>query len=106
MHIELGEADAGTQHGLKVGDQITVRLPERPTTGYQWEAQFDDLRLRVVDDRFEGPETPRGAGGTRVLVFEATQVGPVKLALSKRRSWGDTQPIETLEFEVHVGEST
>jgi inhibitor of cysteine peptidase len=100
MTLELGPADAGTHQSIQVADRAEVRLPESPTTGYRWQIASDDSRLRLVDDRFEGAPSPRGAGGVRVLVFEAVGAGPVSLLLKKSRSWESGNPVE--EYAVHL----
>lgn len=100
MSIELTVVDTGTTRSVHVGERATVRLPENPTTGYRWEADFDGVRLRLVDDRFEGPQSPRGAGGERVLAFEAVLPGPTTLRLAKRRGWGDGEPVEVFVVEL------
>lgn len=79
---------------------MVVRLPENPTTGYRWQIASDDSCLRLDDDRFEGAQSPRGAGGARVLVFEAVRAGSVSLQLLKSRSWESGKPIE--EFAVNL----
>jgi inhibitor of cysteine peptidase len=88
MSVELSAADTGTRRTIQVGARVTVRLAETPTTGYRWQAD-DDPGLRLVDDRFEGAEVPRGAAGVRVLDFEAVHSGPARLRLAKRRAWGE-----------------
>jgi hypothetical protein len=60
----------------------------------------DGTRLALVEDRFDGPQTPRGAGGERVLTFATLLAGPVTLRLAKRRAWGDPEPIESFEVEL------
>jgi inhibitor of cysteine peptidase len=103
MTIELGPSDAGTSRSVHVGDVITVRLPENPTTGYRWQSDADDVRLKVVDDRFEGADVPRGTGGHRVLVIEAVKAGSARLHLAMRRSWESGAPPNeefTVELEV------
>ena len=79
---------------------MVVRLPENPTTGYRWQIASEDSCLRMVDDRFEGAQYPRGAGGLRVLAFEAVQAGSLSLQLLKSRSWESGKPIE--EFTVNL----
>jgi inhibitor of cysteine peptidase len=79
-----------------------VRLPENPTTGYRWQPEPDDVRLKLVDDRFEGAEVPRGAGGDRVLVFEAVRAGPARLHCAMRRTWGSCEPVEEFSVELDV----
>jgi inhibitor of cysteine peptidase len=102
MTIELGPADAGTYRSVKVGDLTTVRLPENPTTGYRWQTASDEVRLRLVDDHFEGAQSPRGAGGLRVLVFEAVRVGSASLRLMKSRTWESGKPIEEFAIDLDV----
>ena len=102
MAIELGPADAGTSRTVRIGDLITARLPENPTTGYRWQPEPDDVRLKLVDDRFEGTEVPRGAGGERVLVFEAVGAGPARLHCAMRRSWESGEPAEEFSVELDV----
>jgi inhibitor of cysteine peptidase len=104
MTIELHEADAGSRSGMEVGERATVRLPESPTTGYRWIADFDSTRLRLVEDRFDGPELPRGGGGERVLVFEALRSGSATLTLGKKRAWESGDPVETFAVELDVQE--
>jgi len=102
MTLDLGPADAGTHRSVQVGDRAEVRLPENPTTGYRWQIPSDESRLRLVEDRFEGPQSPRGAGGVRVLVFEAVRAGQVGLHLMKSRSWESGKPIEEFAVDLDV----
>ncbi len=101
MAIELTVEDAGTTRAVRVGDRATVRLPENPTTGYRWQTDHDETRLRLVEDRYDGPQSPRGAGGERVLTFEVLLAGPTTLRLANRRAWGDGEPVA--EFVVELG---
>jgi inhibitor of cysteine peptidase len=102
MPDELGAAESGTSKTVRVGDRTTVRLPENPTTGYRWQVDADDERLKLVEDRFEGAEVPRGAGGDRVLVFEAVRAGSARLGLAKRRAWGSGEAVEEFSVELDV----
>ena len=102
MTIELREADAGRRVSMQVEERATVRLPETPTTGYRWTTEYDDTRLRLVGDDFHGAESPRGAGGERVLVLEALRSGPTTLTLRKQRAWGDEEPTATFAVELDV----
>jgi inhibitor of cysteine peptidase len=102
MAIELRLSDAGTSRPVRLGGLVTVRLPENPTTGYRWQPDPDDVRLKLVDDSFDGAGLPRGAGGDRVLVFEAVLPGSASLHLAKRRSWESGEPIEQFSVELDV----
>jgi inhibitor of cysteine peptidase len=100
MTIELTTADSGTHRTAQVGDVVSVRLPESPTTGYRWQVDVDATRLRATDDRFDPAHPGRGGGGERVLVFEVLRAGPAALRLDERRSW-ETGPASS-EFSVQL----
>ena len=102
MTIELRETDTGRRVSVRVAERATVRLPETPTTGFRWVAEYDDTRLSLVEDSFDGAATPRGAGGERVLVFEALRSGTATLDLRKQRAWGGGEPTATFAVELEV----
>ena len=106
MTIELGPADAGTRRSVNVGELTTVRLPENPTTGYRWQIPSENACLRLVEDRFDGAQSPRGAGGDRVLVFEAVRAGSASLRLMKSRSWESGKPLEEYAVDLDVQPAT
>ncbi len=85
--MQLTYEDSGSSHAVDVGEQLTLTLPENPTTAYRWETEGDSPSLRQLDDHFDGVTTPRGAPGMRVFTFEAVRPGNVQLRLAKRRSW-------------------
>ncbi|HEY5247769.1 MAG TPA: protease inhibitor I42 family protein [Dermatophilaceae bacterium] len=102
MTIELHPENSGTSRSVRISDLTTVRLPENPTTGYRWQLDSGDARLKLVEDRFEGAGTLPGAGGERVLVFEAVRAGSARLRLAKRRSWEKGKPVEEFSVELIV----
>jgi inhibitor of cysteine peptidase len=100
MAVELGPADAGSRPVVRVAEQVTLRLPENPTTGYRWQPEFDESVLRLVEDRYEGAEFPRGAGGQRLWIFEPLRPGSASVKLAQRRSWESGPP--TTEYSVEL----
>jgi inhibitor of cysteine peptidase len=97
--MQLTYQDSGSRHAVRVGDEITVVLPENPTTGYRWQVEIDPGALRQADDHNEGATTPRGAPGVRVMTFQALRPGHALLRLVKRRAW-ETRSSD--EFQVHL----
>jgi len=71
------------------GQQVVVRLPENPTTGYRWEPPAD---VEVVSDEFHpAAGTGIGAGGERVFTLAArAPTAEVRFALM--RPWGGGSP--------------
>jgi len=88
--VELIHSDSGGRRNARVGEDLTVVLGENPTTGYRWHADIDPAALQLTDDSYLGPTEPRGAGGTRRLVFRVLRPGPIHLRVVKRRPWEDT----------------
>jgi inhibitor of cysteine peptidase len=99
--MELTYEDSGSQRDLRVGEQVEIRLPESPTTGYRWQADVDLAALKQTHDGFEGGALPRGAAGVRVMRFEALQPGDATLRLVKQRSW-ERKPTDEFTARLRV----
>jgi inhibitor of cysteine peptidase len=98
--MELGPADDGAAVTARVGETITLRLPENPTSGFLWRSELDaDRSIHLSVDRFHGPNEPRGAPGQHHFEFLAARPGITVLRLVKERSWEGKQ---TDEFAVTV----
>ncbi len=82
--------DAGQEIEIGVGDQFIVVLESNPTTGYRWEADFDESFLKLVQDEFEPDEAEEGmvgVGGKQRFTFEGLKTGETELTLTYKRSW-------------------
>lgn len=78
------EAMNGKRITLHRGDELTIELPENPSTGYRWKADDDSDGniLEAVGSRFASDDTGSGAlgvGGTRRFTFRATGIGSCSL---------------------------
>lgn len=71
---------------IGVGDLLTVRLNENPTTGYRWEP-VTTRGLELMSDHFESTVDSIGASGIRVFQFRAAILGQHELLLNNLRSW-------------------
>jgi inhibitor of cysteine peptidase len=99
--MELTYEDSGTERSVPVGERIELRLPENPTTGFRWQVAGLPVELQQIEDRYEGAEQPRGAGGHRTIGFEALRPGDVTLHLEKRRSW-EQDPTDRFTVQLRV----
>ena len=127
----LSQEDGGRHLRARVNDEVSVALPEIPSSGYRWavvEPEFIDLsremdagrdkagvllgervtpqaRLALLSDEFEGtssrPDAPTGSGGHRFLSFRIVQAGPFTLRLGLVRPWQPQAP-PARTFEVTV----
>ena len=91
--VEIHGGNVPAERELRVGDELLLRLPENPTTGFRWQVKPSvDRVLRPIDDHFEpGGGTPSpGKGGHRVFRFAASEPGTVQLSLAHRQAWEPT----------------
>jgi inhibitor of cysteine peptidase len=88
--VELTQSSLGASHELFVGDEVIIRLPENPTTGFRWSASLSsEGTLASGGDSFvpaTGVLTP-GAAGERVLRFVAAHPGSALITLTHGRAW-------------------
>ena len=95
--------DPGQQIEIGVGEQFIIALDSNPTTGYSWEAKFDEDFLRLVQDEFKPAEDKDlvGAGGEQRFTFEGANIGKTKVTLTYKRSWEEGF-IDQKVFEVWI----
>ncbi len=89
---------------LSVGDRFSIELSSNATTGYAWQATYDDAVLRAIGHRYAAPQTAAvRAGGYERFTFEAVAAGNAALALGYRRpSEPDVAAVDTAEFDVRI----
>ena len=102
--IEVGEGHNGGTISAKVGDQINIRLPENPTTGFQWRAQPGDRAVvELQSDQFlPAAAGAVGSGGVRSLQYQVRGAGNTSIALDHQRSWETGPPRSQFKIEVRV----
>jgi len=98
--IQLNQDDDGRVVTVAAGQQIVVRLPENPTTGYRWEPPAG---VKVVADEYRSPGgRAMGAGGERVFTLAAIPTaGEVRFEL--KRPWGGGAPERTFTLRFTPG---
>jgi inhibitor of cysteine peptidase len=97
-------SDAGETIEVKVDGEFIIALDSNPTTGYSWEATYDETQLELISDDYEADETDgliTGAGGTEYFRFKALKAGEFEITLDYQRSWED-EPSERMVFSVEV----
>ncbi len=87
--LTLTQADKDKSIRVQQGDMVLIRLPENPTTGYQWVIEdTDEEILNLEDSDFTLPsDVGIGGGGERTLHFIAKSTGTTHLKLELRREW-------------------
>jgi inhibitor of cysteine peptidase len=100
--MELGEADAGQRRRVAVGEEVTIRLAENPSTGFVWSAPDHDPNvLRYAGSDYQTGGTRPGAAGTRVVRLRAIAPGESWIRLRSGRPTVPGSPGER-EYAVTV----
>ena len=84
---------------------VLIALESNPTTGYSWEAEYDDAMLELLEETFDPGEYAKenivGAGGTELFRFKGLSKGETNITFNYKRSW-ETEVLETKVFTVEV----
>jgi inhibitor of cysteine peptidase len=91
--------DVGENIDISVGQEFIIALGSNPTTGYSWQASYDDTMLQLVESTYEPEETDEnvvGGGGTEFFRFKALAAGEVEITMTYAQPWegggvGETQ---------------
>ena len=84
-----------------------VKLPENPTTGYQWELS-SSKGLDIIDSYYAGYDNQldlEGVGGIHVWIIRATGCGnPTISGVYKQSGWSGwfTSPQQMYSLTIHI----
>ena len=89
---------------VKKGDIFKINLKSNPTTGYQWNADFDETLIQVVDTSYKADEPQlMGSGGTEIFEFKVIgSNSDTTIKFAYTRSWESVPPIDEKSFEIKI----
>ncbi|HSE24369.1 MAG TPA: protease inhibitor I42 family protein [Pyrinomonadaceae bacterium] len=93
---------ADNQIVIKVGDDFVIELEANPTTGYEWQLEFDSGMLTLLNQQFKPKSAGVGAGGMQHSRFRASTPGQTRIRAIYKRSW-EANSLEEHTFIVNVG---
>lgn len=97
---ELTQDHHGATVPARLGQPITIRLPQSGGTAYLWHlAQPDRPDLEVVADHVGDAGTAPGAAGTRQITVVPRTPGRWTVRLDRHRPWEGADQADA-EFEV------
>jgi inhibitor of cysteine peptidase len=100
--VSLTKANSGQSIEARQGDEIILRLPENPTTGYRWQIDGADgveqeTSEHTTDSDPPDPNPRLGKGGVQEFRFRAKEPGSRRLDLKHWREWeGERSVIEAV----------
>jgi len=99
----LEETDNGRSIHVRVNDELRLKLPEAPSTGYRWQRlnEDEDDALIAIGDDFEGLSAEKliASRGHRFLSFRAAEPKAQPLHLVLQRLW--EAPASVKEFTLN-----
>lgn len=91
---------------LRIEDELHVRLPEIPSSGYRWEVDVSGAALEPLRDELEGDleaQERLGSARRRHLLWRAQEPGRTAISLRLVRPWEDgAAPLKAVEFDLRV----
>lgn len=92
---------------IGVGQEFIIALGSNPTTGYSWEASYDETMLELIGGKstYEVDEVGDdvvGAGGTEFFRFLTLEAGETEITLVYAQHWEGGGVGETKVFTVVI----
>ncbi len=88
---------------IPVGISFTINVKANPTTGYAWEAGFDQSLLKLVKQYTPSDSGAIGAGGIESFEFQGMRAGETEIYLNYKRSFEPNNPsLDTKIFKVTI----
>jgi len=80
--------------------EFSIILDANPTTGYNWEAEFNKSVLELKERRFERhPSAAIGGGGKEKLTFVPIRTGEADIIMRYKRRW-EAMAIKETTFHI------
>ncbi|PIU55633.1 MAG: hypothetical protein COS88_04045 [Chloroflexi bacterium CG07_land_8_20_14_0_80_51_10] len=110
ISTEPGQTVSDQTFSVSIGQLITISLEANATTGFEWQAEFDDSFLKLIKDEYEPPLAAEengkpiaGAGGRQTFEFEALKKGTTGVTLVYKQPWegGDLGQTAIFTFNIN-----
>jgi inhibitor of cysteine peptidase len=98
--------DPGQTVNIGANQEFIIALGANHTTGYSWQASYDQTRLELVGGESEYQEVNEegvvGGGGIEYFRFKALKKGQTEITLTYEQPWAGGETGETKVFTVSV----
>ncbi len=95
--------NSGQPITVPVGVKFTISVTSNPSTGYSWEAGFDQSLLKLVKRYTPSDSGLIGASGVENFEFEGMRPGNTSIYLNYKRSFEPNNPsLKSETFNVTI----
>ena len=85
------------------GETFVIELEGNPTTGYEWQLEFEPDQLELVDEAIQPLSNNVGAAAAHRFELRAARPGKATVRALYKRRW-ETKAIDQQTFDVEVTE--
>ncbi len=91
---------------VKVGQEFSIVLPTNPSTGYTWNASYNNQYLELVNQSYQ-PSYPieEGSGGNETFIFKALKPSDTIITLNYKAPWM-SNPAQTVTYDIKIASNT
>jgi len=95
--------DPGQTIDIGVNQEFVIALGSNPTTGYSWQASYDQSVLELVEKIYkeEAKQGVVGAGGVEYFRFKALKTERTKITLVYKRPW-EEEVLDQKVFTINI----
>jgi inhibitor of cysteine peptidase len=91
----------------RVNQEFVIALGSNPSTGYSWQAAYDEKALTLVEQTYKERDNTGeqivGADGTEYFKFKSLSKGETEVTFTYRRPWEEpSAEDQTVVFTVNV----
>ena len=89
---------------VRKGETFKITLTSNPTTGYQWNENFDETLIQLINKTYKADEPQlMGSGGTEIFEFKAIGSNSnTTIKFAYARAWESVPPIDEKSFNIKI----
>ncbi|HNZ83884.1 MAG TPA: protease inhibitor I42 family protein [Candidatus Pacearchaeota archaeon] len=84
------------------GNTFSVSLDSNPSTGYSWQAKYDQEYFELVEQKFETSSDLIGAGGKEIFIFKALKLGEKFIDFDYLRTWEKDNVEKSIVYKILI----
>ena len=90
---------------VKVDQNFNINLKSNPTTGYNWESDYDPKYIQLVDEKYISNNPMLiGSNGKTFFKFKALKPGETDITFKYFRSWENCLPSKEIIYHLKIQE--
>lgn len=87
---------------VRYGENFVIQLESNPSTGYQWNANYDISYLKLVSRTYQPYNSLVGSAGLERFEFQPVGRGQTTINFDYRRSWETVAPLQKQTYQVII----